>query len=417
MAVDERLQSRRAIEALRSGVPNRDAVRALGAPRGEVVERFLAQLETIRAGGFPRGIVLSGDFGSGKSHLLEYLRHLALDHRFVASKVVISKETPLYDRAKVFRAAIADAALPDRRGAALAEIAETLSFESMEFRELKRWATSDESELDARFPATLHLYEQLKAGAPDFVQRIVRFWAGDPLLVGELKRALKEVGAGGDFVLGSVPAHELAVQRFRFAARLMQAAGYGGWVLLFDEVELIGRYTLLQRARSYPEIWRWTAGLEQEGLAGLAAVLAVTSDFHRWVIRDKNDEELVPARLRARGEESLATRAEQAMRQIEDETKKRLPRQPDQAVLDDMYRRLREIHGAAYGWDPPELVRGSNVRSTREYVRAWIYEWDLRRLDPSYVPQIVVGEDVRPTYEEDAELETPMEGAEGEETS
>ena len=80
-----------------------------------------------------------------------------------------------------------------------------------------------------------------------------------------------------------------------------------------------------------------------------------------------------------------------------------------------MYRRLREIHGAAYGWDPPELVRGSNVRSTREYVRAWIYEWDLRRLDPSYVPQIEFGEGVSPTYDEDAELELPMEGAEVEE--
>lgn len=407
MAVDGRLQPRRAIEALRSGVPNRDAVRALGAAQTEIAERFIAQLETIRAGGFPRGIVVSGDFGSGKSHLLEYLRHVALDRNFVASKIVISKETPLHDPAKVFRAAIADASLPDRRGSALAEIAEALEFERTEFGELKRWAASDESELDERFPATLHIYEHLKAGDPEFAQRIVRFWAGDPLGVGDLKRALREVGAGGAYVLGPVPARELAVQRFRFAARLMQAAGYGGWVLLFDEIELIGRYTRLQRARSYPEVWRWLAALEEEGLVGLAVVMAVTSDFDRAVIRDKNDEELVPARLRERGEEALAARAELAMRLIEHEAVRL--RQPDETVLDDTYQRLREIHGTAYGWEPPELARDSYVRSMREYVRAWIYEWDLRRLDPSYVPQIEF-ERVALSYSEDAELETPPEG-------
>lgn len=28
----------------------------------------------------------------------------------------------------------------------------------------------------------------------------------------------------------------------------------------------------------------------------------------------------------------------------------------------------------------------------RQYVRAWINEWDLRRLDPSYVPDIAASE-------------------------
>lgn len=410
MASETRLQNRRAIEALRSGVPNRDAVRSLGAAQDVIEEHFLAQLDAVRAGGYPRGTVLSGDFGSGKSHLLEYVRHLALDQRFVASKVVISKETPLHDPAKVFRAAIADASLPDRRGAALPEIAEHLSFESESYRELKCWAASDESELDARFPATLHLYEHLRAGDPDFAQRVVRFWAGDPLGVGELNRGLRDVGAAGEYAIGALPARELAVQRFRFAARMMQAVGYGGWVLLFDEIELIGRYSLLQRARSYPEIWRWTAGLREERLSGIGAVMAVTSDFHRAVIRDKNDEELVPAKLRARDDQLLALRAELAMREIEVESLQ--IRHPDAAVRDEIYRRLREIHGAAYDWEPPEIPHGAGVRSTREYVRAWIYEWDLRRLDPSYVPHIEFDVGVSSNYEEDAELETPMEGAE-----
>ena len=48
----------------------------------------------------------------------------------------------------------------------------------------------------------------------------------------------------------------------------------------------------------------------------------------------------------------------------------------------------------------------------REYVRWWITAWDLRRLYPTYEPDIEVGQ-LAPDYSEDAALETPGE-AEGE---
>ena len=45
----------------------------------------------------------------------------------------------------------------------------------------------------------------------------------------------------------------------------------------------------------------------------------------------------------------------------------------------------------------------------RQYVRAWINEWDLRRLDPGYQPEIsVAGLDV--DLGTDSELEGPDEG-------
>ncbi len=40
----------------------------------------------------------------------------------------------------------------------------------------------------------------------------------------------------------------------------------------------------------------------------------------------------------------------------------------------------------------------------RQYVRAWINEWDLRRLDPSYQPDISAT-DVTVDLTDDAELE------------
>src|ERR1039458_9218445 len=110
--------TRRAIEAVRSGVPSRDAVAVLGSGQPEAEDRFTALLEQVAERTAPEagspGLLLGGGFGAGKSHLLTHLGHLAASSGFVVSTVVISKETPLHDPAKVFRAAVESAVAPDR---------------------------------------------------------------------------------------------------------------------------------------------------------------------------------------------------------------------------------------------------------------------------------------------------------------
>lgn len=407
---EQRVQDRRAIEALRSGVPNRDAVRVLGSSQQEIEQHFADQLAAIRNGGVANGLLVRGEFGSGKSHLLEYLQHVALTERFVASKIVISKETPLHDPVKVFRTAAATAIVPDRRGTAFAEIANnSLDFDSPEYAELARWVSSDEAALNERFDASLYLFRNLRGGDPEFAERIVRFWSGDPIGVAELRRKLREAGEGATFALSKVSARDLALQRFRFAAQLIVAAGYSGWILLFDEVELVGRYSLLQRAKSYAEVARWVEGFDGEALPRLGSVLAISVDFDEAVIVIKDDYNNVPNRLRAKGEDLAAARAEQGMRVIQ---RNRIDlASPSDSVLEETYTKLKEIHSAAYDWAAPEIPRerGRLTQSMREYVRAWINEWDLRRLDPSYQPEIEV-EHMTTDYSEDLELEVPSDG-------
>ena len=93
----QKIEYRRAIEALRSGVPNRDAVRSLGCEQPSIEQKFRAQLQAAKEGSVEEiqapGLLIGGSFGEGKSHLLEYLQHIAIEENFVCSKVVISKET------------------------------------------------------------------------------------------------------------------------------------------------------------------------------------------------------------------------------------------------------------------------------------------------------------------------------------
>ena len=140
---DDRLARRRAVEALRSGVPNADAVIALGSGQGDIEDRFTGLLQDI---GGPRNgrsgrasMLLGAGFGEGKSHLLTHLGHLATSAGFVVSTVVISKETPLHDPAKVLRAAVESAVAPGGARDVVAEAAAALDTDGPGYAELLRW--------------------------------------------------------------------------------------------------------------------------------------------------------------------------------------------------------------------------------------------------------------------------------------
>jgi hypothetical protein len=252
----------------------------------------------------------------------------------------------------------------------------------------------------------LHEYSR---GDEEFRDRIIRFWAGDPLPVADLRRRLKETGAAATYRLAAVKERDLSRQRFRFVCRLAQAAGYKGWVVLFDEVELIGRYTLLQRAKSYAELARWVRGDRDDPAAPLCAVLTTVDDFEAQVLVGKNDLDLIPKRLRMKGtteDDLLALQAETGMRVMERDQVKLQP--PSREDLDRTYAKLKMLHAEAYGWEPPDVVGLERLPSNRmrQYVRAWINEWDLRRLDPSYRPQITTSE-LSVDLSEDPDLDMP----------
>ena len=143
-AANGQLESRRAIEALRNGVPNDmpSPRLALGKPR--------LKASSPRCFSVPRhdnpaegvGMLAAGDFGTGKSHLLRHLQTIALENNFACSYVVVSKETPLFDMGKVFSAAIQHGRLPDAAGHMVEEAALKLRPDSEAYAKFFLWANS-----------------------------------------------------------------------------------------------------------------------------------------------------------------------------------------------------------------------------------------------------------------------------------
>jgi hypothetical protein len=408
----EVLEYRRALEALRNGVPNRDAVRVMGCAQAEIEQRFRRNLEDsqeyLEKDKQSPGMLVSGGFGSGKSHLLEYLQHLALSEEFVCSKVVISKETPLSDPAKVFNAAIESAQVPGLSGQAVQEIASRFTHDAPEYAEFRRWCERRAEAISPLFIATVLLHEQL-GGDPEIVEKIVGFWSGEPLRVAQIRRGLKQLGLDSIYRVKNVPARELALHRFAFIPRLILGAGYRGWVLLLDELELAGRYSLLQRAKSYAQLARFLGRLKGEQYPGLITVGAITDDFDAAVLDEKGDWLSIRPKLEAKNRDEyrgIAARAETGMRLIRREA---IPLQPPgESHLREAYQRLKQVHAKAYGWVPPDVPMAelATTRRMRSHVRRWITQWDLHRLFPEADVRTEETE-LRPTYAEDTAVEKP----------
>jgi hypothetical protein len=409
---DARFAARSAIEALRAGVPNSAGVRALGCDQPRIEREFLNQLDSVVEGATAEGMIVKGDFGTGKSHCLEYLREIALDRRFVVSRIYVNKETPLHDPVKLFQGAAEGITLPGRTGPAFLEIANQLVFNSQPFREFERWANHAATGLDARLPASLLLFERC-AAEHEFRDQLIRFWGGGKLPVSDVRSRLRQLGE--PYIPGHLSHRDLAGQRFRFASRLMRAAGYAGWVVLIDEVELVGTYSSLQRARSYIEIARLHALAAEQGIA-LIPVLAITDDFTRAILGDKDDLNRIPKLIEGRpgyGEGGIVPLAVEGMRLLA-ENGISLKR-PDMNALDETFAHIAGLYALAYGWKPPAEgpVRREQSTPFREYIRRWITEWDIRRLYPESKIDIETSEWRTDYSEKDDEAEDAEEVASG----
>jgi len=393
---------RTAFEALRAGVPNRAAVLLLGSFEDAVEERFEAGLGRVWNDPPAPGLLFAGGFGTGKSHLLGFLREVALRQNFIVSTVSVSKETPLSAPLAMFTAALRNTIVPGHTDDAMTVALAELQRRPGAVQDLEMQVSMVGAGLSPIFAAMLHLLSrQLPA---DLLRRMENFLAGGKLPGPALRQALTQAGARGMFDLGRITEASLALQRERFAPLLFRAAGFAGWCVLIDEVELIGRYSPLQRARAYAELGRWLGIGVASRVAGLHVAAAITDDFASDVINGRQDDEKLPERLRLKGALAQADLALAAIRAIEAAP---VLQPPSEADLLRHAETLRRSYALAYDWPAPALPVGERRtnRTMRHHIRGWITQWDVLRLQ-GRVTELELGTVVS-NYAQAEELDEP----------
>ena len=375
-AAPDRLALRTAFEALRAGVPNRAAVMLLGSVEDAIEDRFEDGLGRVWDDTPAPGLLFAGGFGTGKSHLLGFLREVALRRNFIVSTVTVSKETPFSAPLAVFTTALRNTMAPGHTDDAMTVALAELQRLPGAAQALEALVSTPDSRMAPVFAAIVHLLGRQQPA--DLLRRMEDFLAGGKLPGTALRQALSQAGVRGMFDLGRATEAALAGQRERFAPLLFRAAGFAGWCVLIDEVELIGRYPPLQRARAYAELARWLG----QGTApppGVRVAAAITDDFASEVINGRQDDEKLPERLRLKGAPLQAELALAGMRAIETAP---VLRPPVEADLQRHAETLRRAYAESYDWNAPNLPVGERRanRTMRHHIRGWITQWDVLRL-------------------------------------
>lgn len=422
MSIDvSRIRAQRALEALRNGVPNADAVFQLGCMQPEAFDHYREQLEHLRSasdgGGelHSRGTLLRGDFGSGKSHTLAYFEQEALKQNFVVSRLVVSKETPLHDPRRLFEAAIRNARLPNSRGAVVHELATLIDYQSPAAKPFLDWALKEQpyKMLTASVLIDMHSHDA------ELKHSVLNWWSGEKLSVSEVREGMKLISTPLGGKLSAIKMKDLPPLRFELLARLVRAAGFSGWVLLIDELELLAKFSLLQRGRAYAELAKWLGLFPRHHISGISVVGAITDDYSLAVLIGKDDQTNAPERLKQKGDEHSLALSTMAASGIEHIRQHCIPlHAPSDAELRETCRKLARLYSEAYVFEPQvrEWQDGRSHRNMRSHVRRWICEWDLQRLYGERTPDFV---EERPLcdasqYEEDSDVQSVSADGEAE---
>ena len=329
------------IEALRSGVPSRTVGEYFSEARPGMMKKINDRIDRVLETGRSDGMIFTGRYGEGKTHLLNTVFNRASSANMVVSMISIGKETPIDKPYLLFQKLIANTYLPGAVQPGFRQKIEELTQGSSVAGELLAYS--------ARELETDKLYYLLKAywGTQEDEERYA-FLAdleGDFTTALVIKRSYRRItGTTAKF---SKPFSKTkhSMDYFYFMSHLFRQLGYDGWVLLFDEAELMGRLGKKTRVKSYRQMQSFLK--PDAKFERVFSLFALSSSYAEDVI-DRNNEF---ANVEEAFSDDPAAKAE-ALASLN-----AMLNAPELAPLSkseimQVLMQIQRFHGEAYDWKP-----------------------------------------------------------------
>ena len=246
-------QALHAIEALRLGVVPRHLIETYTVGRDREMATIKQDLDdTLQSGAFR---IVMGDYGTGKTHLLEWMEQVARSRSFVTARVTLdARETPPSMPKRVYRRAVRALRYPDRPGSEEGGLA-PLFDRILDNAELTREVLDPSSEAYHRYlsPAIAY-YKELRQHDEhrSLVETLFDWIEGHPTVSNViLDQQLKQAGKAYHrlyALMDYAPWSHIYAYLLGGISTLARRAGYGGLVILLDEAEF---YSVLSSGHAY----------------------------------------------------------------------------------------------------------------------------------------------------------------------
>jgi P-loop Domain of unknown function (DUF2791) len=376
------------VESLRSGIPSRISTRELSDLRPSLTSPIKQDLAQLAQGNLPKGRLIWGSYGQGKTHALTTIEHLALDEGFAVSRVSLSREVSCHHLFNFYGRVASAIRTPN---------SQILGIE----RILNKKAAGDlpHSKIQDRnryiHPLPTFVLEDYFYTSGEEQDLLYGDLMGTRLAMPELKRIHRNCQEE------SLPKFEatFGVKKhggayFGVMADVIEWCGYKGWVILIDEVELIGRLGKVGRLDAYQNL-NWLLNWSSKMSYPIYTVGVVASSLRNdvWFSNDraqsaKKDRRQIPE-LAA---QKFGQEAEVAMNNFFDTAISRqcLTTEPlSQNELSQLLESIVKLHQLAYAWnaqlDVHNLIQYIGDRPVRTHIRAALEVLDINYTDKEVI--------------------------------
>ncbi|MDR3225674.1 MAG: ATP-binding protein [Clostridiales Family XIII bacterium] len=345
-------QARKIIESLRSGIPSHDVGLYFSSARPKIMAEIQQALDAVSDTCVSGGRIVSGKYGEGKSHLLNTVFNIAQSRNMVVSMVTLSKETPLSNLSYLYAKILQGTYLPGYRQPGILPALEQLSLTSP--------VTQALLEFSLTHLETNKLYYVVKSllGTQDDDEKYLlgSDIEGDFIASSAVRKTYRRVfGEPAAFNKNFVKSRHIT-DYIAFLSKLFVLQGYAGWVILFDEAELIGRLGRKSRHKAYLNM---NLFLEPKEFQSAYSIFAFNASFVPDVIDAKHEYEHLEDNANLFPEMQGTIRS--VLANIESATQLApLSREETSEILG----KILQYHGAAYGWspsiDPADFMRATD---------------------------------------------------------
>lgn len=331
-------EARHIIEALRSGIPSRAVGQYFSEARPKIMKEISDRLDMASEQGKSCGMVISGKYGEGKTHLLNTVFTLAHSSNMVVSYLSLSKETPMDKLYLVYQKLMQNTYLPKRQQPGFMQELEKISANSPVASEMLLYA--------ARQLETDKLYylfrSYLNTEDSDEKFLLQADLEGDFIANAPLKKIYRRIFGQPAKYNVNFSKTKHCMDYFSFMSHLFLQMGYHGWVILIDETELMGRLGKKARLNAYRNMARFL--FPEKGLESVFSLFALSSSYAEDVIEGKHEYENLEAIYPDEPEPAktvlnLLIRAPQLLPLTRDE-------------INEVLYKIQDFHGRAYGWTP-----------------------------------------------------------------
>ncbi|MFZ3102694.1 MAG: BREX system ATP-binding domain-containing protein [Desulfitobacteriaceae bacterium] len=335
-------EAQRIIEALRSGVSSRAVGHYFSTARPELMEQISCKLDRIRDTGESSGMVVSGKYGEGKTHLLNTVFNLAHSNNMVVSLLSLSKETPLDKLYLTYQKLVSNTYLPGRLQPGFQHVLQDITLKNPLAQDLLAF-TSKHLDTDKLF---FVLRSYLGVDDPDEKYLLMADLEGDFINNTLLRQIYKRIF--DQSVRYSVPFSKTrhSMDYFSMLSNLFKLLGFNGWVILYDETELIGRLGKKARLIAYNNMAAFLFPEQYSRLKSTFTMFAMGASYREDVIESKHDfENLTTAYVDRVQREPI----EKVLNHIISAPQL----QPlNQAEILQVLKKVQVFHGRAYDWKP-----------------------------------------------------------------